>query len=300
MNEETDNNEDENKDKKKKQLSMLLRVIVILGIVYLAADQFLSMNKDSVQETAVAPVKNKKSLNKKKPLDDGNEIKSNKTSEDSKMTNAPAESSPEVKKMEEQKTELKVEALPSVETFPTNTTIVKNEEVKVVEEKMTPEVQAPIENINITAKETKEVTAPSITIMPTETKELPVEKENLNEKKIDKSLDALIDEENKVNKQETTPVKKIQLEDKIVEDDVYVPPAPYDQLGRGLVYNCKEKYWACVDKAAYLICNKNMKWNKNHGKPAECAVQNVYNSEDDCNTIQKHNVSTGQLALSCD
>jgi len=93
--------------------------------------------------------------------------------------------------------------------------------------------------------------------------------------------------------------KETKLEDKIVADDVYTPPPVYDQLGRGLVYNCKEKHWACVEKSAYVLCNKNMLWNKSKGKPAECSVQNVYNSDADCNTVQKYNISTSKPTPFC-
>ena len=93
--------------------------------------------------------------------------------------------------------------------------------------------------------------------------------------------------------------KSPNLADKIVADDVYTPPPAYDQLGRGLVYNCKEKFWACIDRTAYINCNKNMKYNKAHGKTAECTVQNVYNSDEDCNTVQKYNVSTNKPTTFC-
>ena len=87
---------------------------------------------------------------------------------------------------------------------------------------------------------------------------------------------------------------------KIVDDvAVETAPPPYDQLGRGLVYNCKDKYWACVDKPAYVTCNKNMKWNKSKGNSAECVVQAIYGSDDDCAKVQKYNVSTSQATTFC-
>jgi hypothetical protein len=299
VNEEVSNNEAE--DKKKKQISMLLRVVVILGIVYLAGDYFLSMNNDSIPKEANVSSKTHKSPNKTKHLPGKSGATPEKALElSSELTNMPAKVLPEIKKPEEQIPKVKEEALQAVETFPANVAVVNNVEVMDVEIKKNPDVQAPIENINIANNEIKEVAAPATPIMPVETKEPAVEQVSLNENKIDKSIDSLIDEVDKGHKPDEYPVKKIKLEDKIIEEDIYIPPAPYDQLGRGLVYNCKEKYWACINKAAYVICNKNMKWNKNHGKPAECAVQSVYGSDDDCATVQKYNVSVSKIALSCD
>jgi hypothetical protein len=90
-----------------------------------------------------------------------------------------------------------------------------------------------------------------------------------------------------------------KLEDKIALDDTHVDPPSYDLIGRGLVYNCKNKHWACVNKLTYVSCNKNMKWNKLNGYPAECAIINVYSSIDDCAILQNHNTSTGQHTPFC-
>ena len=36
----------------------------------------------------------------------------------------------------------------------------------------------------------------------------------------------------------------------------------YKRLGRGLVYNCRSKFWACLNKKEYLNCRGNLKWSK--------------------------------------
>jgi hypothetical protein len=61
-----------------------------------------------------------------------------------------------------------------------------------------------------------------------------------------------------------------------------VPPPNYESFGRGLVYNCTGKHWACVDKDSYKTCQGNNQWNKQQSKPAECHAYEVYISEDDC------------------
>ncbi len=90
-----------------------------------------------------------------------------------------------------------------------------------------------------------------------------------------------------------------KLENKIDENSEYTEPPKYEILGRGLVYNCKGKHWACVDKTNYQICFKNMKHNEVNGKPSECVTQNVYANEGDCSTIQRYNVSTNVATSFC-
>ena len=72
----------------------------------------------------------------------------------------------------------------------------------------------------------------------------------------------------------------------------YTEPPSYSYRGRGLVYNCKGKHWACVDKESYLKCRENEKWQKNKSKKTECKTINVYENVKDCNTIQLHNIHT--------
>lgn len=159
------------------------------------------------------------------------------------------------------------------------------------------ELQPPVENINVAQKQ-EEVVIPAASLTEVV---IPVA-----EKEMDKKIDQLI--ENEVIHE---PVKtarsgerqerkeEVNLADKIVIEDKYVEPPTFEYLGRGLVYNCKEKFWACLNKLSYIQCNKNMKWNSTNNKPIECAVVNVYNSNDDCETVQRYNVSTGQPTPFC-
>mgnify|MGYP005689501129 FL=1 len=171
--------------------------------------------------------------------------------------------------------------------------------------------EAPIENVNIAPKEE----APTSSLDTPTSNDVVVDSKPV-ETGVDQKLDQLVNnfesttetpstgqvEEVKVpslggadsEKQETSMASKI-VDDVAVE----TAPPPYDQLGRGLVYNCKDKYWACVDKPAYVTCNKNMKWNKSKGNSAECVVQAIYGSDDDCAKVQKYNVSTSQATTFC-
>ena len=236
------NNAGENKN----PISTLIRVVVIVGLGYLAVDQFILKGDQQPASLPTAQLKPKKNRVK-----DGTDVKNNKTAETASDQN-------------------KVQ---------TKEKIIDNKQ-QSVEEK--PE--------SIPAPKTKEA-------------------------EIDKNIDKMIDTVDKKEKPKTqiedkdagkvllsedsTPAKESKLEDKIVADDNYTAPPAYDQLGRGLVYNCKDKYWACVEKSSYVVCNKNMKWNTAHNKPSECAVQNVYNSTEDCSVVQKFNVSTNKETTFC-
>ncbi|HAZ14645.1 MAG: hypothetical protein A2X86_06155 [Bdellovibrionales bacterium GWA2_49_15] len=75
-------------------------------------------------------------------------------------------------------------------------------------------------------------------------------------------------------------------------EETYVSPPSYEVLGRGLVYNCKGKHWACVNQEAYFACRNNMNWNSKNRKPHECYTFNVYASDEDCEVIQRYNINT--------
>lgn len=73
----------------------------------------------------------------------------------------------------------------------------------------------------------------------------------------------------------------------------YVAPPNYQRLGRGLVYNCVERHWACVNRESYLSCYGNKRWAEHQGSAPECVPANVYASDEDCRIVQAYNVNTG-------
>lgn len=50
----------------------------------------------------------------------------------------------------------------------------------------------------------------------------------------------------------------------------------YKVLGRGLVYNCHQRFYACTDRDNYINCRKLSMKNKS------CSVQGVFDSNDQC------------------
>jgi hypothetical protein len=168
------------------------------------------------------------------------------------------------------------------------------------------EIVAPVEEIVVAKKEEIAPATLPVEVVPT-VAERP--------KEIEKKIDQLIQE---VDKKEPRPEPKpevkivnnlgekkeevkedISLKAKIVDDEIYTEAPNYELIGRGLAYNCNEKFWVCLSKPAYIQCNKNMKWNNLKNKPSECATVNVYNSNEDCEKVQKYNVTNSQPTLFC-
>ncbi len=88
--------------------------------------------------------------------------------------------------------------------------------------------------------------------------------------------------------QSTEPEPQVDMIQKV---DRYVAPPDYEILGRGLVYNCQKKYWACVDRKGYFQCRKNERWQKQNNKDLECHIFRVYATDKDCKTMQIYNIN---------
>ena len=64
------------------------------------------------------------------------------------------------------------------------------------------------------------------------------------------------------------------------------PPPNYLEKGRGLVYNCVQKHWACVNRASYFQCAHNQKASSEKGINPFCVIRNVYFSPLHCSRGQ--------------
>lgn len=287
-------------EKKKKRNSMIIKVIVIVGIGYFAIDEFvLKPSSEPTVEELLAKAPKRKRPKPVKPAD--------------QVDQAGAAATPDAGSTIQ-------EADPNataVVTTPPDVNIDASSGI-AINTAETP----PIENVNILDKsaETPPATAPEVEApveSQPEVEQPPIVTETrVVEPNVDQKLDQLVEnveqtapnnpvEEIKIPSHTETPAmtetkdEAPSMASKIVEVITETPPPAYDQVGRGLVYNCKEKFWACLDKPAYVTCNKNMKWNKSKGNAAECAVSNIYASEEDCAKVQKYNVSTNASTAFC-
>lgn len=118
----------------------------------------------------------------------------------------------------------------------------------------------------------------------------PGQAEDIVDESVPDSLDSFeeADEDltSKIEREEKKPMNEV------VEKIEKRPPSPdYAAFGRGLVYNCKDKHWACVDKDNYFSCIQNKKWAVQESLPSRCVESAVYANNDDCQLAQLYNVN---------
>jgi hypothetical protein len=109
------------------------------------------------------------------------------------------------------------------------------------------------------------------------------------------------------------PTDESSMTDKILEDlekqvkkdqpkevkKEYVSPPDYEYVGRGLVYNCAGKHWACVDAPSYKTCEDNYSSVTFKKKTIECYPFNVYESTKGCQAMQNRVVSSNAKTKFC-
>jgi hypothetical protein len=101
------------------------------------------------------------------------------------------------------------------------------------------------------------------------------------------------------NKAESAQNLGDQMSQALEEQRQYSEPPDYTQEGRGLVYNCNGRHWACVDREAYFQCRDNMLWSEQNNKDHECSINKIYATGDDCKTIQIYYINTNEPTDFC-
>jgi hypothetical protein len=310
--EELEASPDADAEKAKNKRSMIIKVIVVLALVYLVVDQFL-LKPEEAPVTEVAspgPKKNKKQA--QVPVD------ATAAATDPTAT-APVEpatvppTDPAAAPVESPTAVTEAPVAPVAPVAPAPVPEAPVESAGTItqapiaaptpEPAPSPDAGKVAEAVLPAAPETPmaPIENPTVLEKPAEVKEATPVVSNLGEaksveKQIDKEIDKLIEKDEQKGMPEVVSDMKSKI---TATEEAYVEPPSYEDLGRGLVYNCKEKFWVCVDKISYSQCGKNMKYNKEHQKPAECAVVNVYSSNDDCSLIQKYNVSKNKTTDFC-
>ncbi len=136
-------------------------------------------------------------------------------------------------------------------------------------------------------------TTPTETVPTDTTMTSPTSTDSVNGEDTPKSEDNLTDQILKDLEDQAKDTEKKPMKTE------YVPPPNYENVGRGLVYNCTGKHWACVDAPSYRNCEDNSSSNKFAKKKAECYPFNVYEAQSGCEKMQNRMVSSGSKTEFC-
>jgi hypothetical protein len=94
--------------------------------------------------------------------------------------------------------------------------------------------------------------------------------------------------------------KQVETKKPVQIKKEYVSPPDYEYFGRGLVYNCAGKHWACVDAPSYKTCEDNSSSVKYLNKKTECHPYNVYETAKGCQNVQNRMVSSSAKTNFCE
>ena len=250
--------------------SKIIKAIIVLGIIFFAVDEFY-LSKQNVEEVPPPVVKKKKKRAK---------VKKDETSQSEQMK--------ETKNalVDSQKVEAQVEP-------PQKNDMVQREDSELNEKgekemEMESQLSALEETLeNKTEEVPKETPRNNVTQNEESIEEQESQPEEVGQTVSSEDVSVKKSEEIPLNQQMGEIVEKIE-EPKV---DKYVPAPQYSSMGRGLVYNCKDKHWACVDKDEFFACKDNEKWNTKNGKSVECHAVGSYSTTRDCRVVQVYNVN---------
>lgn len=79
-------------------------------------------------------------------------------------------------------------------------------------------------------------------------------------------------------------------EEKLIGNVKPTDAPTYEINGRGLVYSCNGKHWACIDSISFKTCEQNYAWNSSQGKKVECYPVKIFDVEEDCERQQQVNI----------
>jgi hypothetical protein len=108
----------------------------------------------------------------------------------------------------------------------------------------------------------------------------------------DEVTDSILAElESKIQKDEPTHADS-KTKTPVQAGNIQMTPAPdYEDIGKALVYNCQDKYWACISAKSYTTCQGNYNWKKTSRAKIECYPSAVYETEIDCARAQQLNIN---------
>ncbi len=201
------------------------------------------------------------------------------------------------------KKEKPVADTPPVETAPVETAPVETTPTETVT--TTPTETTPVETAPVETTPTETVTTTPTETTPTET--IPAETAPTETIPTDNgNVDSVTGEDTKPTGDDLTDQILKDLESSQAKEaearpakSEYVAPPNYENVGRGLVYNCNGKHWACIDAPSYRTCEDNSSSSKFLKKKTECYPFNVYETQSGCEKMQNRMVSSSAKTEFC-
>lgn len=296
---------DSEAEKKKKKSKMIQIAIGVLVVGFLLSDYIIP-----TEEPVAAPVLKKRPKPIKKPVDTAatEEPKKDETVTDAAATGTDTpttETSPDspVTVTSDTPTDVPIDAA-STETTPIEATPADSATPTDTAVSETPTDTTTPTDTAVTEPVT---TDSSVETAPTDTTtETPVD--TVTEPSVDTAVNV-----DSVDGGETTVPGDDSITDQILQDlekqakdtqpveqkKEYVSPPDYEYRGRGLVYNCQGKHWACVDAPSYKTCEDNSSSVKYLKKKTECYPFNVYETPKGCESMQNRMVSSSAKTAFC-
>lgn len=296
---ESGDEEEESKEKPKKKIGPI-HIIAILAIIYFAADEFLIPKEPAAPEGQTSSAEDamaKKIAERRKNKEAADAAKA----KDEAAVETPAET-PAVAE-DPAPSDSTPSDIPSVDSTAESTTPTDiPAEEPTITETPTPPAEEPVIQEPTTPETTITETQPDTDFSDTTPMETIPSETGVTESKDTIDGGMVVDDESDTN-----------LTDKILQDlekqankstvkstkKEYISPPDYEYKGRGLVYNCVGKHWACIDAPSYKACEDNSSSTKTLGKSLECYPFNVYENSKGCENMQRRMVSSSAKTKFC-
>lgn len=276
-------------DEKAKKKKLFQTIIIALVVFYIASELLIPSEEDAVPE--VDP----KSL-----------LKARKRPEKKQVPEAPKPAETDEGKVAEPSPE--VEAVKDAEaSVPDEVSATGTSEIDLTEGEPDTEKAPPVEVPVVT--EGEPATAPTENTETAKANDQNPDKavkpsETGSVSDMTDSVDGKTEEEKPTSDNITDQIlqdleKQAKDTPAVAEKKDYVAPPDYEYRGRGLVYNCLGKHWACVDAPSFKSCEDNASSVKYLQRPTECHPFNVYETVRGCEDMQNRMVSSSAKTDFC-
>ncbi|WP_408098870.1 hypothetical protein ACJVC5_08110 [Peredibacter sp. HCB2-198] len=298
--EATEGPADDDEAAKKKKRSRIIQAVIGLGLVVFLAEDYIIPKEEPMDNTPVPPPK-ARPRPEPKPAETTPPATVETPATPTEATTPPTETAATPTEVTPAPTEVAPTETTPAETTPSETvatepstttetlpdspvdvtsTEIPSGPIEATPEDTAPAIEEPSTTPDTTITETPSETTPSVS-MDTIDGEVTPSEDNLT--------DQILQDLEKQAK-DTEPKKTIKE---------YVAPPDYEYRGRGLVYNCAGKHWACIDAPSYKICEDNAASTQFLKKTVECHPVNIYETQKGCESTQNRMVSSSAKTAFC-